>query len=123
MNPYRSLARTTLKALDKLTEPVEREAALAVLFAQAVIKSQDIWRARIQTLEMPLTFNRHEVEHLDNSHHYMQIEMAKALGLAILHNNSVCKLTRDQTDSEVKFTASVAVVPVLDWIVKGELNV
>jgi hypothetical protein len=115
MNPYRQLARTTLRALEKLTEPEEREAALSVLYAQAVTKSQDMWRARVQMLEMPYTFDRHEVEHLDNSHHYMQIEMAKRLGLAILQHNAVCKLVRDQTDNEVKFTASVALVPVADW--------
>jgi hypothetical protein len=115
MNPYRQLARTTLRAFDKLTEPEEREEALSVLYAQAVTKAQDIWRARIQKLEMPMTFDRHQVEHLDNSHHYMQIEMAKALGLAILQNNAVCSLSREQSDTDVRFTATVALVPKADW--------
>jgi hypothetical protein len=114
-NPYMQLAATTLAALEKIDDIVERRQALALVLAQAAIKAQESFRQRIWKLEMPLGFDRHVVEHLDNSHHYMQIEMAKAVGLAILQNDKLCMLRKEQTETEVKFTSACALVPKEDW--------
>lgn len=114
MNPYVQLAKTTLTSLNRM-EKTEREKALAVVLAQVTIKAQDAFRSRIAKLTLPLTFDRFEVEVLTNSYHYMQIEMAKTLGLALLQNDAICELTREQSDTDVKFTASVALVPKADW--------
>jgi hypothetical protein len=62
-----------------------------------------------------VTFDRFEVEAITNSHHYMQMEMAKRLGHAILQNEPVCDIRREQSDTDVTFTASVALVPKADW--------
>lgn len=114
MNPYQKLARTTLTTIDHMAD-ADRETALAVLLAQVATKAQDAFRQRVAKLTLPLTFDRFEVEVLTNSYHYMQIEMAKTLGLALLQNDAICELTREQSDTDVKFTASVALVPKADW--------
>jgi hypothetical protein len=114
MNPYQKVAKTILAAIAGM-EGEEREKVLAIILAQAATKAQDGMRSRIAKLTIPLTFDRYQVEHLDNYPHYMQIEMAKALGLAILQNDAVCELSREQSDTDVKFTASVALVPKADW--------
>jgi electron transfer flavoprotein alpha subunit len=115
-SPYMQLAATTLAALEKIDDIVERRQALALVIAQAAVKGQETYRSRAWKLEMPLTFDRHVVEHLDNSSAYMRIEMSKAIGEAILLNDKLAEIQRSQTDTEVKFTASVALVPKEDWI-------
>lgn len=115
MNPFQAVAKTVLKSLKRVPEEKQQH-TLALVLAQAAMKGQEAFRKRIWTLEMPLKFDRYEVEHLSNSHAYMKIEMAKALGEAILDNDTLCLLSRDQSDKEVKFTAKVALVPKADWV-------
>jgi hypothetical protein len=114
-NPYMQLAMTTLRELEKLDDIVERRHALALVMANVSVKAQEVFRARVWKLELPLTFDRYQVEHLDNYPHYMQIEMAKAIGLAALQNDKLCELRREQSETDVKFTATVAFVPKEDW--------
>jgi dTDP-4-amino-4,6-dideoxygalactose transaminase len=114
-NPYMQLAATTLAALEKIDDVVERRQALALVLAQAAVKAQESFRQRVWKLEMPLTFERYVVERLDNSSAYMQIEMAKAVGLAVLRNDKLCQLRKEQTETEVKFTSACALVPKEEW--------
>jgi hypothetical protein len=114
-SPYMQLAATTLAALEKIDDIVERRQALALVLAQAAVKAQEQFRQRVWKLTMPFTFDRYEVEHLDNSAVYMQTEMAKAMGLAILDSDHVHRLTRDQSDKNVTFTCEIALVPKEDW--------
>jgi hypothetical protein len=114
-NPYMQLAATTLAALEKIDDVVERRQALALVIAQAAVKAQEGFRQRVWKLEMPLTFERFVVERLTNSAAYMQIEMAKAIGEAILKNDKLSRITREQTETDVKFTGWCALVPTEDW--------
>jgi hypothetical protein len=114
-NPYMKLAATTLIALEKIDDIVERRQALALVIAQAAVKAQEGFRQRVWKLEMPMMFDRHVVEHLDNSSAYMQIEMAKNIGLAILQNDKLCLLRKEQTETDVKFTSACALLPTEEW--------
>lgn len=114
-NPYRELARNTLAEIDKIDRPDHREQALALVLAQTTIKAQEGFRRRVWKLEMPLLFERAEVEGLDNAYHYMRLEAAKMIGFAILDNTTVSMIERKQDETKVSFTVTVALVPKEDW--------